>query len=236
MAGRPKKKNPNTKDSMNELLVRAVKLYALPYDDRKEYIISRVKDSISKLNYIYHVGQYLPDWHPWEDYNSFFVGNPRTNGCREILAIELPWIVTCFGDVKSVNVLKSKNSQLNISYNDNYMIQLQHENGTKGLFAVDIVSRKAVRKFEVYGEDLYLTWGGTPDSIVEYDISEKLDKVIDIKNAAEHENGYASFITENPYREEIATFLNLISNPKAGCKWDFYRDKAVLDLIDKIEG
>lgn len=35
MAGRPKKKNPNTKDSMNELLVRAVKLYALPYDDRK---------------------------------------------------------------------------------------------------------------------------------------------------------------------------------------------------------
>ena len=35
MAGRPKKKNPNTKESMETLIIKAVKLYEIPYDDRK---------------------------------------------------------------------------------------------------------------------------------------------------------------------------------------------------------
>ena len=35
------------------------------------------------------LGQYLPDWHPWESYKSFFVSNKKTNGCRELFAIEL---------------------------------------------------------------------------------------------------------------------------------------------------
>lgn len=35
MAGRPKKKNPNMKETMNELLIKTVKLYSIPYDDRK---------------------------------------------------------------------------------------------------------------------------------------------------------------------------------------------------------
>ena len=42
----------------------------------------------SNLNYIYHVGQYLPDWHPWENYEDFFIGDKRTNGCREIMAFD----------------------------------------------------------------------------------------------------------------------------------------------------
>ena len=90
-------------------------------------IIEKVKSAnVSKLNYIYHVGQYLPDWHPWESYNNYFIGNPRTNGCREILTIDLPWIVTAFGDIKTVHVMKSKNTDLNIEYNDNYLIMLEH--------------------------------------------------------------------------------------------------------------
>lgn len=205
------------------------------YRPETNYIIDRVSKSNSPLNYMYHVGQYLPDWHPWEDYNSFFVGNTRTNGCREIFAIELPWIVTCFGEIKDVTVLKSKNTSLKVDYNDNYLVQIQHENGTKGVFAVDVVSRKAVRRFEVYGEDLYLTWNGTPDSLIDYDIDKKEDIKVDV-GVGEHKEGYASFITENPYREEITTFLALIQNPANECRWDFERDLGVLNVIDRIEG
>lgn len=205
------------------------------YRKEPQYIINRVKDNTSNLNYIYHVGQYLPDWHPWENYNDFFVSNPRTNGCREIFAIELPWIISCFGNITDVTVLKGKISNLNVNYNDNYLVQIQHQNGNKGIFAVDIVSRKAVRKFEVYGENIYLTWGGTPDTLIDYDVSEKTDKVIDVVNAAEHTDGYASFITENPYRDEIASFMGLIDNPTTYSKWDFQRDIAILEWIDKIE-
>ena len=199
------------------------------------HIIDRMRQAKSPVNYIYHIGQYLPDWHPWESYNNFFVGNARTNGCREIFAIELPWLISCFGPVEKISVLKSRNTELKICYDDNYLVQILHKNGTKGSLAVDVVSRKAVRKFEAYSEDLYLTWDGTPDTVVEYDYNEKKDVKINV-GPAEHHNQYASFITENPYREEVAAFLKLTENPKLGCAWDFERDLVVLKLIDRIEG
>ena len=84
------------------------------YRKETQTIIEKANNANCPLNYIYHIGQYLPDWHPWESYNNYFIGNPRTNGCREIMAIDLPWIVTAFGPIKSVSAVKSKNTQLNI--------------------------------------------------------------------------------------------------------------------------
>lgn len=204
------------------------------YRTEPEYIIDTVKQTEGKLNYNYHIGQYLPDWHPWESYNNYFIGNPRTNGCREIMAIELPWLVTCFGDIKSVQVLKSKNTNLNITYNDNYQLMIEHTNGTHGTLSVDVVARKAVRRFEVYGENLYLTWDGKPTTVNHFDIENKADRFVNFEDASEHREGYAEFVTENPYREEIAAFLDEIQGVHSA-KWDFERDKEVLSIIDKIE-
>ena len=142
------------------------------YEEDTKAIIQKVRPCNERLNYIYHVGQYLPDWHPWESYNNYFIGDPRTNGCREIMTIDMPWMVTAFGDIKSVNAVKSKNTDLNINYADNYLITIEHETGAKGVFAVDVVSRKATRHLEVFGEHLHLTWDGTVDSLYEYDIDD----------------------------------------------------------------
>lgn len=198
-------------------------------------IIEIVKEAkVGKLNYMYHVGQYLPDWHPWESYNNYFIGNPRTNGCREILTIDLPWIVTAFGDIKNVQVLKSKNTELKIEYNDNYLIMLEHESGAKGVFAADVVARKAVRHFEVYGEDLHLTWDGTPETLLGYDIQKKEDLQLLADLTTEHIEGYSSLIDENPYRDELQAFLDAVikgTHPM----WDFEKDQSLLKVIDEIE-
>lgn len=205
------------------------------YRKELQAIINRVHMAECPLNYIYHVGQYLPDWHPWESYNSYFISNPRTNGCREIMAIELPWIVTAFGAITDVKVMKSKNTGLDISYNDNYLIMIQHESGTKGVFAVDVVARKPYRHIDIYGEQLQLSWNGTAESLYEYDIENKKDVNIAFEDASEHVDGYAAFITENPYREELNTFLRQIANNNLIPAWNFDKDKTVLDWIDKIE-
>lgn len=198
-------------------------------------IIEKVKAvNVSKLNYLYHVGQYLPDWHPWESYNNYFIGNPRTNGCREILTIDLPWIVTAFGDIKSVQVMKSKNTDLNIDYNDNYLIMLDHESGAKGIFAADVVARKAVRHFEVYGENLHITWDGTPETLLEYDIDKKEDVSLLADTTTEHIEGYSNLIDENPYRDELDAFLAAVKDGKRAM-WDFGKDMALLKVIDTIE-
>ena len=205
------------------------------YRKETQTIIEKVRQADCPLNYIYHVGQYLPDWHPWESYNNYFIGNPKTNGCREIMAIDLPWIVSAFGPIRNVSAVKSKNTELNIQYNDNYLITIEHENGHKGIFAVDVVTRKPIRHIDIFGEKFQMSWDGTPDSLIEYEIKGKKEHKIEIINAAEHEEGYATFITENPYREEIQAFFELFKKEKLSAEWDFEKDKSILDVIDKIE-
>lgn len=205
------------------------------YRKETQTIIEKAQKASCLLNYIYHIGQYLPDWHPWESYNNYFIGDKRTNGCREIMAIDLPWIVTAFGPIREATVIKSKNTQLNINYNDNYLITLEHEGGHKGMLAVDVMTRKSIRHIDVYGEQFQMSWNGTADSLMEYDIENKELKNIQFEDAAEHVEGYAAFITENPYREELNAFLAQIANPQQKPAWDFEKDLDVLRIIDQIE-
>lgn len=223
--------NINLAQKKNKILFLSSTLL---YRKETQYIINIVGQTNCKMNYNYHIGQYLPDWHPWESYNNYFVGSPRTNGCREIMAIELPWLITAFGDILNVHVLKSKNTSLNINYNDNYIILIEHESGIKGVFSVDVVSRKAICSFELYGENIYLTWNGTPDSLMQYDIESQKDTFIKFCESSEHIDGYAEFVTENPYREEINSYFDTIDGMNKE-KWNLKRDKKMLTIIDRIE-
>lgn len=206
------------------------------YRGEIKYIHEKVKGYDKKLNYIYHTGQYLPDWHPWESFHNFFVKDKRTNGCREILAIELPWLITVFGDIERVSVVKSKNTELQIDYPDNLLITLEHTSGHKGVFAVDVVSRKAVRNLEVYGEDLYLSWDGTPSGLMHYNLENKQEEQINLYANVEHQEGYSASIVENAYRNEIRTFFDMVNHRKLQNDiYDFERDLSTLEMIDRIE-
>lgn len=199
-----------------------------------EYIIKKVENQ--RVNYQYHSGQYLPDWHPWENYQNFFVADKRTNGCREIMAIEFPWIIKCFGKVKNVTVLKDKMSGLHLDYCDNYLLLLEHENGNKGQIIVDVVSRKARRTLEVYGEDVQIFWDGTPDSLKEYAIDNKELENIATYSSIDKNANYCDNIIENAYMEEIVTFFNVISGKsEVDVKHDFLADLEILTLINQIE-
>lgn len=203
------------------------------YREEIRYIRSKV-DKTNKWNYVYHIGQYLPDWHPWENYKDFFIGNKRTNGCREIMAIELPWIINTFGEIESVNVIADKMTELNIDYKDNYMIQLKHANGNKGTLIVDVVSPVAVRRLEIYAENKYIQWSGTLDTLYEYDESSDKLKAVELNEIEEHKTGYRAFVVENAYRNEIQEFMDVVLNGKEQL-YGFEEDLKILRLIDRVE-
>ncbi|WP_010097581.1 Gfo/Idh/MocA family protein [Ornithinibacillus scapharcae] len=204
------------------------------YRDEIKQIKSSVADTNCSLNYIYHVGQYLPDWHPWENYQDFFISDKRTNGCREIFAIELPWIIDIFGDIVSMNVVKNKISELDIDYQDNYLAIFQHSKGHKGTLVVDVVSRKAVRNLEVYGEQLYLTWDGSPSGLKIYDYDQKVDKAIDLYKEIDQLDNYSHFVVENAYLNEIVSFFGSVKDGKP-LTYSFMKDLEILKVIDEIE-
>ena len=202
------------------------------YREEIKYIRSRI-DTERKWNYIYHIGQYLPDWHPWENYKDFFIGDKRTNGCREIMAIELPWLTRTFGDIETTSVVADKMTELNIGFEDNYMIQLMHSNGNKGTLIVDVVSPVAVRKLEAYAEHSYISWNGTPDSIQEFNSETGKVETITLTEKAEHKDGYSAFIVENMYKNEIQEFFDVVLEGKEP-QYGFEQDQIILKLIDSM--
>ena len=159
-----------------ELFLSSTQLY------RRElaWVRGRVEKARRPLRYRYRVGQYLPDWHPWESFKDFFVGDKRTNGCREIMAIEFPWLERAFGRIMSASSSGATLTDLKLGCPDSYFITLEHEGGAEGQLFIDVVSRKAARSLEIVGEDIYTAWNGSPDGLFDYDIRNKADVKIDL--------------------------------------------------------
>lgn len=205
------------------------------YRRETQFIEKAVKETSGALCYRYHVGQYLPDWHPWENYKDFFVGDKRTNGCREIFAIELPWLESAFGKVIKTESVSLKQTSLSIDYPDSYLVTLTHESGVIGQLAVNVVSRKAIRDLEVIGEKLYLKWNGTPKGLLVYDFDKKEDRYIDTYESVTKDSRYAENIIENAYVDELAAFFDTLSG-KDTRRHSFENDARMLGVIDEIEG
>lgn len=204
------------------------------YRNEIKYLIDTIHNTTDQLNYSYHVGQYLPDWHPWESYKSFFVGNKRTNGCREIFAVELPWIIKGFGKIKSLHVIKNNISSLDLNYPDNFLVTIEHESGHKGQLLVDVVTRIPVRHLEVFGEHTQLEWRGKPEEL--YTANDDLTAMtkVEVQATVNRVTGYRDFVVEDVYAKELEVFFGVCCG-KMEPVYDFNDDMYTLSIIDLIE-
>lgn len=203
------------------------------YRDEMKYLRERI-DAKKCYSYTYHVGQYLPDWHPWENYKDFFVADKKTNACREILAIELPWIVKTFGEIEHIKSVRTKATKLDIDYDDSYMILLQHKSGTIGSLCVDVVSCEPIRSLKIVAENLYLSWDGDEDSFFEKSGSKEELKKISLYDEIDHLEGYNKTIIENEYSNELIQFFDELQK-KADSIYNFEDDLKTLSIIDEVE-
>jgi len=230
----------------HEVLIRKAKdndlLYFLSstplYRKEIQFIRDKINalENVSHCHYRYHVGQYLPDWHPWESHKDFFVADKRTNGCREILAIELPWIIKAFGKIKSITTKADTISDLELTYPDSYVLLIEHEAGHIGVVNVDVASRKAVRSLEVFGGDIYLTWDGKADGLYDYLIVSGEMCHINVYDNIEKDFRYADNIIENAYLDEIKAFVALLEDKPGQGYYTLEEEVEVLKMIDEIEG
>ncbi|MEG0019015.1 MAG: Gfo/Idh/MocA family oxidoreductase [Oscillospiraceae bacterium] len=205
------------------------------YRSEIDYISKTVGSYDKPVSYIYHIGQYLPDWHPWESYKNFFVSNKKTNGCREIFGIEMPWLIETFGRVESVFSTADKLTELDIDFPDRFFVTLTHENGTKGVLAVDIVCPKAVRNLEVFGEGLHLFWEGNPKALYRFNCDTKEKELVNTYSSFEQDSRYSDNIVENAYVDEMQNFLKVVSGEEQP-KYSFQKDLYTISVMDKIEG
>ena len=186
----------------------------------------------------------MPYWHPWEDYKKVFFADVKTNGVREIMAINFPWIFNLFGQVKSFQFIRSKNTALDLAddYMDNCLLMIEHENGNKGVLVIDVVSPKAETSLTIYGEKFFIKWDGTSTGLFElfndpsYDNPNRIPLTnIDLyEGKAESRSEYAEFIVEDAYYKEIECFFGYVKNDKLPL-YTFEDDMQLLKFIDRIE-
>ena len=89
----------------------------------------------------HHVGHFLPNWHPWENYKDFFVSRKETGGARELVPVELIWLTYVFSDVRSVFANVNKISKLDVKIDDNYQAILEFKNKIFCSLNIDVFSR-----------------------------------------------------------------------------------------------
>ena len=225
-------------DTLIELSAKVNKILFLSstflYRKEIDYINTYINKSSSSYVYNYHVGQFLLDWHPWQNPKDYFIFNKKTNALREIMAIELPWIIEVFGEFNIRNVKSKKISSLDIDFDDTIQICLEHKNGHLGYLIFDVISPKPIRNINVYNQMGSIKWGGTVDSLETYDKKTKRTKHINLYDNAQQLESYADFVVEDAYMEEIIQFFNTIdSNSKP--KYSFEKDIKIMNILDEIE-
>lgn len=205
------------------------------YRSENRWIMKNHWKTGTRKFYSYHVGQYLPDWHPWEKYEEFFVGLPRTNAIREILCIELPWLTETFGSVSDFCCFWSRTSSLKLPYPDTCQILLRHSDGTAGSLTVDCVSRKAIRNLRISGEEGSILWEGNNQSLCFLPPSGESFHPLLEETELERQIGYAEFISESPYLEELRHFFRLVSGETTDREYGYARHRGILQLVDELE-
>lgn len=179
----------------------------------------------------YHLGQHLPDWHPWEDYKKFYVSKRETGGCREMVAFELEWLTWIFGKVDKVTCMKDKLSDLDADIDDVYSIMLKFENGAQATLLIDVLSRWFFRTLRVIGSEGNIEWNWSDNCVRVYTAKNKTWKTYKEEKKVV-EKGYV--IEENMYLNEMRHLINAVKG-KERYIYSLEDDKRVLELLEAIE-
>jgi predicted dehydrogenase len=106
-----------------------------------------------------HWGEYLPQWHPWEDYRrSYAARTDLGGGVIVTLTHPLDYLRYLLGDIESLWSFNGHISSLEIDVEDVAEIGLKFTNGVVGGVHVNYFQRQPVHRLEIVVTDGTLRW------------------------------------------------------------------------------
>lgn len=165
-------------DELLEMAERQGRVVMVAYSMRFHPGLRQVKAVLDagRLGKIYSVrascGQYLPDWHPWEDYRKFYMSK-RALGGGAILDIshEIDYLTWFFGDVARVACMYGTLSDLEIDSDDLGEILFGFRSGVIGSLHLDLLQRTYRRTLEVVGSEGTLLWDYVKQQVEVFTVS-----------------------------------------------------------------
>ncbi len=183
----------------------------------------------------YYMGQYLPDWHPWEDIRKFYVGKRETSASREMVPFELTWLVDVVGWPREVVGLLGATLDMGVDIDDTYAIALRGD-GWIGSLTVDVVARYALRRLVLNLERAQVQWSWDEKTVRVYDAeTQEWSEIREPEDEAAAASGYNPNIIEQMYIDEMAAFLAAAAG-EAEFPNTLADDIAVLRILEAVEG
>ncbi len=134
-------------------------------------IISELKDGAigRPLSFRADWGEYLPGWHPWEDYTkSYSARSDLGGGVTLTLCHPLDYLRWIFGEVKEVWGTTAKLSDLEIQVEDVAEIGLRFESNVIGSVHLNYYQQPPVHRLEIVGTEGTLCWDNADGAVHEY--------------------------------------------------------------------
>lgn len=103
-------------------------------------------------------GQWLPDWHPWEDFRKGYSARKDLDGGAVFDTHELDYILWLGGPVKSFMGLISQSGLLPIETEDNAAALMRLANGALVTLQTDYIQRQGLRRYLIAGELGTIEW------------------------------------------------------------------------------
>lgn len=166
-------------------------------------------------------GQYLPDWHPWEDYRKTYSARSDLGGGILLDSHEFNYMQWFLGDVASVFCLSSRISDLDIDTEDTAEVLLKYSSGALAEIHLDYTQRAYQRNYEFFGERGTLKWDHGDRKVWLYRAEdEKWDVFDEPKN----------YDFNDMYKAEMAHFAERIESRQKTIT-DIYSGNRVLEII-----
>ena len=186
------------------------------------------------LNINYQTGQYLPDWHPWEKIEDFYVSVRETGAGREIVPFELTWLNDIFGEPEPLACVKAKLTDMNADIDDIYHCILRYPEGVLANVTVEVISRpQSTREMRVLGTAGEIVFSAD-ENCVRYCNNDNPEWVRFDLGGGTVEAGYIN--PEEPYISEMHDFVNAVNqNNKSLYPNTLLDDYRILQMLYALE-
>jgi predicted dehydrogenase len=111
-------------------------------------------------------GEYLPGWHPWEDYRkSYSARSDLGGGVVLSLCHPIDYLHWLLGEVTQVYAFTGKLSSLEIEVEDTAEIMLRFVSGALGSLHLDYIQQPAQHFLEITGTDGLIKWNNADGAV-----------------------------------------------------------------------
>ena len=141
-------------------------------DKVKELITS---NAIGKVLFVRgEFSEYLPDWHPYEDYRSFYMAEKSQGGGSILDQCHIMDLIHyLFGGFETVFAQNGNLSNLEVNSDDFSQLSIKLKNGVIASVHTDMFGRDHKKELEIKGELGNIYWNSTDNIVTHYDAQTK---------------------------------------------------------------